>query len=191
MDKSNLKLIKLLLGQDKSITLEQKESVLETLAEEKTSSEVMLTQREAAKYLNVSRSTIFRMCRDKQITPVIVRGLRRYRRDDLDRSNLLLNTENTIPKELQKIEDLQELSIKSYYCGVYFLCAQDACVYVGQSVNVASRAACHNDKAWDRAYFMSVSKEDLSRVEREMIDTLMPKYNKDSLTRKKLRCMNT
>ena len=65
---------------------EQRQAVLETVSENHRhlGSGVLLTQAEAAKYLNVFRSTIFRMRRDNDLTPVFVRGLKRYRREDLE-----------------------------------------------------------------------------------------------------------
>lgn len=87
MKKSNLDLIRLILEQDKSVALELKESVLEKLSDGRKQSGYgpLLTQNETAKYLNVSRSTVFRMCRDGQLTPSDVRGLKRYRREDLEK----------------------------------------------------------------------------------------------------------
>jgi len=43
----------------------------------------VFTQREACRALRVSRYTIFRMVRDGQLHPIMIRGLRRYRRDEI------------------------------------------------------------------------------------------------------------
>lgn len=87
MKQSTLNIIQTVLDQDKTVTSELRESVLITLSENHKQSGYgpLLTQTEAARYLRVSRSTVFRMCRDGELTPVYVRGLKRYRREDLER----------------------------------------------------------------------------------------------------------
>lgn len=45
---------------------------------------ILLKQREAAQLLSVSRATLYRMMKAGQVRPVTVRGLRRYRRADLE-----------------------------------------------------------------------------------------------------------
>ena len=44
---------------------------------------MLLTQRQTCKALGVSRFTIFRMVRDGQLHPVMIRGAKRYRREEL------------------------------------------------------------------------------------------------------------
>ncbi len=45
--------------------------------------QLLLTQRQACKALGVSRFTIFRMVRDGQLHPVMIRGVKRYRTEEL------------------------------------------------------------------------------------------------------------
>lgn len=45
--------------------------------------QLLLTQRQACKALGVSRFTIFRMVRDGQLHPVLIRGVKRYQTEEL------------------------------------------------------------------------------------------------------------
>ena len=61
---------------------------------------------------------------------------------------------------------------------IYFLCKEDRIVYIGQSIYLGSRLSEHiTNKNFDRVFYMNVKKEDLSRVESELIEYYEPEYN--------------
>lgn len=75
------------LASDAELTDEQKKRIRLVLSgnthQEDAVEPLLLTQRQACKALGVSRFTIFRMVRDGQLHPVMIRGARRYRREEL------------------------------------------------------------------------------------------------------------
>lgn len=83
----------------------------------------------------------------------------------------------------------------SEYCGfsmfppcVYFLLSGSDVVYVGQSVSLAARISTHRSegyKAFDRVYYLPVDRSQLNHTERAHISKFRPKYNGDSLFKKK------
>ena len=89
MNKGTYKAIEALLAADDSIKPAVRGAVLAVLTngppEDDGPKPVLLSQTQAAKLLGVSRSTLFRMVRDGEIEPVQVRGLRRYRYEDLQK----------------------------------------------------------------------------------------------------------
>ena len=84
----SLSIVKAAMQADPDITKEQREAVLAALTGrcvgEKPLSP-LLSQVEAARYLNCSRFTIWRMVQDGTLHPVMVRGLVRYKRVDLEK----------------------------------------------------------------------------------------------------------
>lgn len=92
-----------------------------------------------------------------------------------------------VPESIRSIDGLLELDLGQRYCGIYFLCKGNDVVYVGQSVNVIARIGTHQQdvsKSFDRAFFFCCKPEDLDRVERALIDELLPLHNGDSITRR-------
>ncbi len=81
-----------------------------------------------------------------------------------------------VPKQLHlAAHRLVEVSQMS---GIYFLCQGDTIVYVGQSINVASRIKQHGNKEFDRALCLPCPEEELNRVEAAFISLLKPPLNK-------------
>ena len=66
-------------------------------------------------------------------------------------------------------------------CGIYFLMDGNTIVYVGQSIDVASRVLSHirdPQKRFDRACWFPVAKEELNDVEEALIALLKPEQNR-------------
>ena len=90
MNSGTYKAIEALLNADETVQASRREAVLDALTELPHSVDagekrpLLLNQAEAARLLRVSRITVFRMVKDKQIIPVMVRGAVRYRRDELE-----------------------------------------------------------------------------------------------------------
>jgi hypothetical protein len=81
------------------------------------------------------------------------------------------------PKSIWNIPNLQQIPKHSYQTGVYFLCKEDEVVYVGQSINPATRISTHNQdvqKNFDRVYLMPVPESELNDVEGSFIHHLQP-----------------
>ena len=82
----SLSIVKAAMQADPDITKEQRDAVLEALTGRRVGNKQLsplLTQAEAACYLNCSRFTIRRMVKDDTLHPVTVRGLVRYKRVEL------------------------------------------------------------------------------------------------------------
>ena len=79
--------IRAILDGDEQVRDDQRASVLAVLNErgETRIEPFLVTQAQAARLLNVSRSTMFRLARAGGLRPVAVRGMRRYRLSDLRR----------------------------------------------------------------------------------------------------------
>jgi predicted GIY-YIG superfamily endonuclease len=74
---------------------------------------------------------------------------------------------------------------------VYFLCKDDRIVYIGQSVNLSTRLGAHVlGKNFDRVFYMDVSREDLNRVEIELIEYYDPEYNATGFSRRFKKPLN-
>jgi len=96
------------------------------------------------------------------------------------------NTTKSIPPQLIGIKgDLQEVGPPPP-C-VYFLIDVNEIVYVGQTINIYSRLLDHerSNKIYTRALYIPVCKDELEKVERGFINSLVPKYNKDGKTIKR------
>lgn len=63
--------------------------------------------------------------------------------------------------------------------GIYFLSRGGAIVYIGQSMNIYSRIAAHEkDKEFDSACYFHCAREDMDDIERTLIQSFQPEYNK-------------
>jgi len=87
------------------------------------------------------------------------------------------------PAQLRGVDDLVYIDLTCNWAGVYFLVRDNRVVYVGQSLNVASRAACHTDKEYDKVFATPCPKSGLLELERGFIDVLLPEYNNCSHTK--------
>lgn len=68
------------------------------------------------------------------------------------------------------------------HCGVYVLLYKGEAVYVGKSNNPPARIGQHSRKiAFDQILFLRCKKEELDRVERDLIFELSPELNVDYL----------
>lgn len=100
--------------------------------------------------------------------------------------NIIYVTEQSkIPPELSNFP------VKEYFLGsakpcIYFLCRDDRIVYIGKTLNINSRLGAHVSlKGFDRVFYMEVDKEDLDRIEKELILYYDPELNKTLMNRKK------
>jgi hypothetical protein len=84
----------------------------------------------------------------------------------------------TIPSSLSLVADrLFELPI---VCGIYFLILDNQVIYVGQSLNVASRIGGHTDKVFDRVLALPCPRSKLNEVEAAFIGVFRTKRNMNS-----------
>ena len=74
------------------ITPQQKKEAMDILSgkakqtpQEKKDGPALLTQAQAAKFLGLSRSTIWRMAQAGELTPIPIHGSKRYRKVDLEK----------------------------------------------------------------------------------------------------------
>ncbi len=67
----------------------------------------------------------------------------------------------------------------SVRCGVYFLVKDEKVIYVGQSVNVASRITAHGWMGFDRVAFIPCEPHQLNMLESLYIHALRPTNNGD------------
>lgn len=83
-------------------------------------------------------------------------------------------------------------------CGVYLLYSNGEIVYVGKSKNILSRISthfnCHKSrggvetkKEFDKVTVIECEIDEMDFIERILIDFLLPKYNRDSMTKKQKR----
>ena len=86
MKKNTSQIVRAALMGDETIRPDLRDAVLSVLSEKGQNGmlPLLVTQAQAARMLNVSRVTIFRMVRDGQLVPVTLRGLKRYRREDIE-----------------------------------------------------------------------------------------------------------
>lgn len=98
-----------------------------------------------------------------------------------------------VPGELRVVPGLRKPNVDmEIYCGVYFLCQDDEVVYVGQSNHVLARMVSHQKegrKKFNRLYCIDVDLDQLSFVERQWIDHLLPRYNADAKTDSRRRAL--
>lgn len=88
MKKTTRRIMQATLAADETIRHDQRVAAISILSERGAASAptlpLLFTQAQAARLLNVSRATIFRMTRNGELHPILIRGLRRYRRADLE-----------------------------------------------------------------------------------------------------------
>ena len=89
------------------------------------------------------------------------------------------------PKILNAVQGLRALPESPRFRGIYFLCDQEAVVYVGQSIDIATRITAHRDKAaigrvkhFDRVFWIECERKDLDWLETFWIEKLKPRDNK-------------
>lgn len=87
----SLPIIKEVLKEASDIPKYQRNEILKVLSgqtrqepRQETKQSPLLSQKEAATFLNVSRYTILRMVQEYQLHPVEIRGLKRYKRKELE-----------------------------------------------------------------------------------------------------------
>ena len=91
-----------------------------------------------------------------------------------------------IPNELIKhSEELVEFPMCTPSC-VYFLLDNIEIVYIGQSINLATRISQHMlVKDFNKVLYLPVPQENLLSVERFFIEHLTPKYNNETFLKHK------
>lgn len=87
-DMKSISIVKAALQADPDITKEQRDAVVAALSGKHVGNKPLsplLNQAEAARFLNCSRFTIWRMVKDDMLHPVTIRGLVRYKRIELEK----------------------------------------------------------------------------------------------------------
>jgi hypothetical protein len=83
-----------------------------------------------------------------------------------------------VPVSLREIVGLCDITGEVTRSGIYFLCRDNAVLYVGQSVNVAVRVAEHCRRyEFDSVLFLPWPGDDLNRIEAALIRALRPPLN--------------
>ena len=85
-----------------------------------------------------------------------------------------------LPKELQNLKGLVDLSTRLVPSGVYFLVDGEELVYIGQSVNPIARIGTHRSdskKVFTHAFLLPIPHDQLDNVEGALIRLINPKYN--------------
>lgn len=83
-----------------------------------------------------------------------------------------------VPPAIREIENLRDITGEISRIGIYFLCFNGEVVYVGQSVQAASRIKQHiHTKVFTEAYFLAWPRDDLNRIEGALIRSLRPRLN--------------
>ena len=83
-----------------------------------------------------------------------------------------------VPEQLKQIPGLVDITNETRRSGIYFLCEDNELLYIGQSVNVASRISTHHHSGkFNRVIFMAWPPDDLDNVEGALIRTLRPPLN--------------
>jgi hypothetical protein len=84
-----------------------------------------------------------------------------------------------VPESLRSVIGLRVADFTTQCSGIYFLCKDDDCVYIGQANRVARRIPAHLDeKDFDRAYYIPVAIRALSQIEDQLNEAVVPKYGK-------------
>lgn len=99
-----------------------------------------------------------------------------------DYNQYKVDSTHNVPIALNAIKDLYYLppTLRSTPPGVYFLCHEGEIVYIGQSINVASRIATHASeriKTFDAVYYIPCHANKLLIFEAALIRHFRPKYN--------------
>lgn len=83
-----------------------------------------------------------------------------------------------IPPSMREIIGLCDITEETIRTGIYFLCRDNALLYIGQSGNAASRIADHYRKyEFDCVLFLPWPRDDLDRIEAALIRALRPPIN--------------
>ena len=86
MKKATSTILRAALAADETVSADELGSALAVLSGRgSVCRPLLLTQAQAARALAVSRVTIYRMVRSEELSPVLIRGLKRYRFEDLKR----------------------------------------------------------------------------------------------------------
>jgi predicted GIY-YIG superfamily endonuclease len=87
----------------------------------------------------------------------------------------------TIPKELENIGGIKELSPKTISYFIYFLLDKNEIVYIGQTrCSPYNRISAHKKgKVFTNIYYTEVPKEKVINLERQYILKFKPRYNKE------------
>ena len=100
------------------------------------------------------------------------------------------------PKLLKQLNEADSIDVygqkrysadKYVYCGVYFLFDYHELVYIGCSNDIYNRLEFHmkdDSKQYTKFSFIEYAVDDMKIVERFLINKYLPKYNKDTLTKK-------
>lgn len=114
-----------------------------------------------------------------------IESLKQQRKKLLSEVNLLTGNLSDIAPVLNQTrfslvpkEALIEKS-KNYgdACGVYFLIKDNEIVYIGQSINIASRVTQHRDKAFDSVSYVACHRNELDILESLYILAYQPELN--------------
>lgn len=83
-----------------------------------------------------------------------------------------------VPNSLREIAGLCDITDEIMRTGIYFLCRDGALIYIGQSVNAASRISDHYRKyEFETVLFLPWPADDLNRIEAALIRALRPPLN--------------
>lgn len=116
----------------------------------------------------------FPLARRRRVEEAIPAPRPKWSHSLVDQSPLALNVPAGIAGMAGTLRELSAPRVT----GVYFLIADGAVVYVGQSVNLASRVHSHESTIqFDRVLFLKVPRSELDAVERAFIYALTPKLN--------------
>jgi len=86
--------------------------------------------------------------------------------------------DSSIPKELSDVPGLAQYTDIHFPPCIYFLVKDDKVIYVGQTTNLPARLIQHEkDKVYSRAFYITVPRRELDRVERDFIHILQPRLN--------------
>ncbi len=82
--------------------------------------------------------------------------------------------------KISEVSGIKKLEDSSVLCGVYFLFTHRELVYIGQSINIRSRIAGHQQNSkidFDSVFFIEVDADKLIEIENDYIIRYDPKYN--------------
>ena len=91
--------------------------------------------------------------------------------------------------KISEVPGIKTLENSRLLCGVYFLFILDELVYVGQSTNIRSRIAAHqqeNKINFDSVFYIEVDEDKLIQVEKGYIVKYDPKYNQTHIFEREL-----
>ena len=109
--------------------------------------------------------------------------LKSYIKKHIPPNIIYVNECKAPPKQLAPL-NVNEFVIPPKTSGIYFLCKDDRIVYIGQAYDLSKRIPQHvGSKNFDRVFYMNICKDDLTRVESELIDFYQPDYNKMRITK--------